>query len=382
MPKLPFKRKADDESLNAYIPTQMVDYTALPPIDEDSALAKFRRLPLMTRLGVIVLPLLLIGSAAWGVWAFLNAPEPVVAAPPPPAVTLTDARVVSRDAIAVEGSVEHIAEGTPASARLVAGEREIAWADASSGLGVISNGRVNLRLTKAEDAAALKPNVAYSVEVVIGIAPDLLTERVDLMVPDLLREVFFGAEPAAVAPTATPRPTATPAPPEPTPAPVVETGPPTIGILRDATLLISPTLGSAVVIDVDAGDRFAPLARSDDSRWFLLEQEGKVGWLSSEHAAIEPARAAEIASIRPAESGVNAGPLTATVFNGGNIRYRPSVQTGTVLGQLHARQTITVTGKTADGEWIHVVAPEAEGWVSVTLLTIDDSTLARAPVIP
>jgi hypothetical protein len=53
---------------------------------------------------------------------------------------------------------------------------------------------------------------------------------------------------------------------------------------------------------------------------------------------------------------------------------------GTVLGQLHAGQTITLKSQTADGQWFRVVAPEAEGWVSVTLLEIADAVIAQVPV--
>lgn len=73
------------------------------------------------------------------------------------------------------------------------------------------------------------------------------------------------------------------------------------------------------------------------------------------------------------------GTLTATVFNGGNIRQDPSLQ-GQVLGQLHAGQAVLLHEKTADGRWYRVTAPEASGWVSVTLLTIDPATASQVPV--
>lgn len=383
MPKLSFKRQADDESapFSAYIPTRAIDYTSLPPIDEDSAVARFRRLPIGARVGMILLPLLLIVSGVWGVWAFLNAPQPVVAAPPPPSATLTDARVASPEVIAVDGMVEYIADGTPLTARLMVGDVVVPWADESSTTGMVTNGRIDLRLTRAAKVKALKQEAAYSVEVIVGESADVIALRHDLVVPDVLKDAFF-AEQMTAAPSATPRPTAIPAPtPEPTPEPIVEVGPPTVEVAHDSALLISPTLDSAAVMSVDVGDTFAPLLRSDDSRWYLIEQEGAVGWLNGEHVTIDAARVAEILSVRPDPQAVAVGPLTARVFNGGNIRYQPSTETGTVLGQLHAGQTISVKGKTVDGEWLRVVAPEAEGWVNITLLTIDDSSLAQAAVI-
>jgi len=65
--------------------------------------------------------------------------------------------------------------------------------------------------------------------------------------------------------------------------------------------------------------------------------------------------------------------LTATVFNGGNIRKEPQVSNNKadVLGQLHAGEVVTLLERSNDSAWYRVKAPEAEGWVSATLLTID-----------
>jgi len=62
--------------------------------------------------------------------------------------------------------------------------------------------------------------------------------------------------------------------------------------------------------------------------------------------------------------------LTATVFNGGNIRKEPQVGNN-VVGQLHAGEVVTLLERSTDSTWYRVIAPEAEGWVSATLLTID-----------
>ncbi|WP_152541329.1 SH3 domain-containing protein [Kallotenue papyrolyticum] len=395
MPKLPFKRKArggEADQLAAYLPTQTIDYTSLPPIDEESALARFRRLPLPTRLSIVLLPILLIAGATWVVWSLLNAPQSTEAAEtPPPSLTLADARVVNRDAIAIEGTADHVADGTPVSAQLLDGTQPVAWADPTSTTGLVMNGRFNLRLTKAADAPPLPERNTYRVEVTLGNGAEALTAQRDLVVPSLLREEFFAVAVEATSvpePTPAPSPEPTPAPsPEPTPAPSPEptpipAGPPTVATTAEATLLISPTLGSAVVTVVQPGTTFTPLLRSDDGQWFLVPQGARVAWLSRSQAQVDAARINEIPSVRPPAAAVTAGPLKATVFNGGNIRYLPNLETGTVLGQLHAGQTVTVKGKTADGRWIRVVAPEAEGWVSITLLTIDEATLAQAPVLP
>ena len=42
-----------------------------------------------------------------------------------------------------------------------------------------------------------------------------------------------------------------------------------------------------------------------------------------------------------------------------------------MLGQLHAGEVVTLLERSNDSAWYRVKAPEAEGWVSATLLTID-----------
>jgi len=71
--------------------------------------------------------------------------------------------------------------------------------------------------------------------------------------------------------------------------------------------------------------------------------------------------------------------LTATVRRGGNIRATPSLK-GTVVAHVKFKETLTVIEKTANGGWYHIVAPEAEGWVSVVLLTMPRTLASQVPV--
>jgi len=74
--------------------------------------------------------------------------------------------------------------------------------------------------------------------------------------------------------------------------------------------------------------------------------------------------------------------LTATVFNGGNIRRQPKVTNvqSDVLGQLHAGEIVTLLERSEDSAWYRVKAPEAEGWVSATLLTVDPAIAKQVAV--
>lgn len=85
---------------------------------------------------------------------------------------------------------------------------------------------------------------------------------------------------------------------------------------------------------------------------------------SSAPAPTPPAPAPPTPTLTPTTT------LSATVANGGNIRQDPSLR-GAVLGQLHAGEVVTLIEKTTDGQWYHVAAPEATGWVSASLLRVD-----------
>jgi uncharacterized protein YgiM (DUF1202 family) len=88
--------------------------------------------------------------------------------------------------------------------------------------------------------------------------------------------------------------------------------------------------------------------------------------------AIPPATAAPEPTAAPA--------LTATVFNGGNIRPQPQLGACDGCPQLHAGETVTLLEKTDNGRWYRVTAPEGEGWVSVTLLRIDAQVADQVPI--
>jgi SH3-like domain-containing protein len=94
-----------------------------------------------------------------------------------------------------------------------------------------------------------------------------------------------------------------------------------------------------------------------------------------------PPTPAEPTAVPPTPAEPTALPtatLTATVFNGGNIRPQPKIETCT-CPQIHAGEVVTLLERSNDGKWYRVKAPEAEGWVSATLLTVDPEVAKQVP---
>jgi hypothetical protein len=451
MPLLPFKRKAANtpDTFNAYIPTHLTDYTSLPPLEDDEAGSRFSGLPTAVRIGAVIVPVVLIIFGAWFVWKFVfGASQTPVQQPADPSITIASARVVSRNAIVIEGEANDVSDGTIVTARLLANDEPIEWADAATVSTTVKQEQIALRMTKSPAwQTSLDQDDYYVVELTMKPeAGKAIVARSKLQVPSQLTSSFFGTEVAAVEPTRTPEPTSeptseptteptpepdpeavaesipeptseppaptstpeqfipvpaasTPEPDMPEPEPLVsppqpaspatpdselgQSGTPTLKVSFDASALISPTLGSRPMQVVPAGTSLEVLRRTEDWQWYLVpldEQKSRVGWLYTDMVAITEENRARVPSVKPDSAAVAAGPLHARVFNGGNIRYYPNLTYGTVLGQLHAGQTITLQAKTPDGMWYKVVAPEASGWVHVSLILMDADVLAQVPV--
>jgi hypothetical protein len=129
--------------------------------------------------------------------------------------------------------------------------------------------------------------------------------------------------------------------------------------------------------------KVVPIKRSDDSQWLLvrhMEGDNSIGWLQAKDVSADNDAIARVRSVKPNASDIDNGQHKAQVVNGGNVRYTPSVQNGRVLGQMHAGQTVAITGKSSDSVWYYVLAPDAEGWVHNSLLTVRDDVAAQVPV--
>jgi hypothetical protein len=85
-----------------------------------------------------------------------------------------------------------------------------------------------------------------------------------------------------------------------------------------------------------------------------------------------------VAPLAPLQPGERA--VMATVANGGNLRAAPSLQ-GAVQDQIHAAESVRLLGRSADGRWYKIInLRDQAGWVSATLLSIDQEQAVHVPV--
>ncbi len=357
-------------STAAYLPTQPVDYTSLPVVEEQGRLARLSTVPLAVRGLLGLLLLLVLGGLLWNL--FFHKPPKPVPPPPAPVATISDATVTGENSITLAAVITNLTKPVSVTAQLLQAGQPIAWADpktATSSTG--PDGKLEMRLTRISTwQQMLDKSAPLTVRIDV---PGAKAVTADLSVPTPVSADFYAG--GVVAPVPTALPTSVPTP-VPTARPVVN--PPMTK--ASASLLISPTLGSSVLLVVPANTKLEPLFRTDDNSFFLIKQNDQVGWLPVDHLTATADQIQNMKSIKPDAGAASAGPLKATVFNGGNIRYRPSKESGTVLGQMIAGQTVTLKEKLPTGEWYHVVAPNAEGWVARDLLTLDSQTIATVPL--
>jgi flagellar FliL protein len=129
-----------------------------------------------------------------------------------------------------------------------------------------------------------------------------------------------------------------------------------------------------VLGQLHAGEVVTLLERSNDSAWYRVKAPEAEGWVSATLLTIDPEVAKQVSTATPATTG-----LTATVFNGGNVRERPV--TGKPLDQINAGETVQLLAKTSDGGWYQITnIRNITGWVSRTLLTIDPAVIRQVPI--
>ncbi|MCG8346287.1 MAG: SH3 domain-containing protein [Chloroflexales bacterium] len=380
------------------------DYTA--EIDEEPSgwRERFTNLSLAGKILLVIVPMLVIVSLVIMI-LFVFPPEPQVTTEPtplPPAITITQADVVNENTISITADTT-LSNGTGVQAQVLEGDQVFPWYDPDTAQTTVSNGQIEINLRRLENAPQAASGTTYTV--VLADVSGQVSHNAPLSVPSLYADAFYGAQPTAEQPTATPTssvaasPTSTPASATPT---VTATSALTATVFNGGNVRREPVITSDnVLAQINAGETVELSEKTPDGQWYRIKTiRDEEGWVSVtlltiDQAVIDqvPVRGASAAStatptptvaatVGTATTVVTPGAgLTATVFNGGNVRREPVITPDNVVDQIHARETVILLSKTADGNWFLVrTERNTEGWVSRSLLTIAPDVAERVPV--
>lgn len=158
----------------------------------------------------------------------------------------------------------------------------------------------------------------------------------------------------------------------------------TATVFNGGNIRAEPATSAAVLGQVNAGETVYLYERTSDGRWYYVGAPAAEGWVHSSLLTVDPTVAAQVPvsgeqAAAPQSQPAVAG-LTATVFNGGNVRAAPNPQ-GQVLDQINAYEVVELLAKTGDAVWYKMRNPRGVvGWVHSSLLTIDPPVAAQVPV--
>jgi uncharacterized protein YgiM (DUF1202 family) len=374
----------------------LVDYTSMPIEEQVSWRDRFNQMPPARRALLALLGVVLILGLAGLLWALssIGAGDQTaeVTPVPPGEISNLDAVVASPDEIGITART-NLPPGTQIAAELTMDGQPFQWYTDESAFGQVEDGRIDMTLVR--DPAAPLPNPGSEFRVTL-VAQDLsqTTATGDLVVPATYNDAFFGIVPTAAAtPTPLPEPTEAPtavaeATAAPTEAPAPEGPILTASVFNGGNVRAQPSINGEIVGGINAGETVTLTQKTEAGDWYFLETiRGEQGWSSAtlltvdaETAALVPVLGDAPAAVpEPAETP-EPGTLTAVVFNGGNVREQPNLS-GRVVGGVNAGENVTLLQKTESGQWFEIRTPRGEqGWVSVTLLTIDPAVREQVPV--
>ena len=363
---------------------QAVDYTSLPYEEPTSLGDRLREAPIGVKLLLALVPIAVIVAAVVLWLTFFNNPgagTAVVPTPtPPPTITNVIATVVRSTQIVVEADTS-LPDTTQISAAMKENDQDLPWFNKDTINSKIADGRITVMLEKAKDAPNPTSTQEQFVTLIATVGDQVISsEPAKINVPAIYKADFYPGSVAAQ-PTATPTVAPTSAPAEPTVAPTVPAEPTatstatlTATVFNGGNIRKESQVGDNVLGQLHAGEVVTLLERSTDSAWYRVQAPEAEGWVSATLLTIDPEVAKQVSTATPPETG-----LSATVFNGGNVRARPV--TGKPLDQINAGETVQLLAKTSDGGWYQIKnIRNITGWVSVTLLTIDPAVAQQVPV--
>lgn len=402
------RRRAEDADLIVPDPGEQVDYTTLPYEEPSTWSDRLRQSSPLTKVLLVLIPLVLIASFVILYLAFFSG-DGQVAQPsgPPPTITELTAIATRADRISVRGNTT-LPDGAAVTAVMRAGDQDFAWFDPALTTADVRGGRIDVTLNRSRDASAPTPNQDQQYTIVVSgeaNGQQVSSEPAVVDVPSPVQAGFYAsavaanttatAAPATAAPATAAPATATSVPATAAPSPT--SGPTVAGtatVFNGGNVRAQPNLQGQVLDQINANETVQLINKTQDGNWYQIINQRKIqGWVSvsllnripADVAAAVPVQGQEAAQATAASTATSATAaptgLTATVFNGGNVRAQPNIQ-GQVLDQINANETVQLVAKTSNGQWYRIINQrKIEGWVSVSLLNrIPTSVSQQVPV--
>jgi hypothetical protein len=388
IPVLLRRRRAGRDEVQPPDFGQAIDYTSLPFEEPKNLGERIRQAPLGVKLVAGLVPLVLLIGGAILILTFFpsNGGGPTTPEPPPATISNVSARIAGVGKIRVEADTT-LPEEAEVQATMLEGDQDFPWYNAEKAGTKVTDGRVVMILERANGAPVPKRDVDQSV-VLSATGPNgqpVQSEPAKVEVVARYEGDYFQIA-AAVEPTAVPA-TPTPEPTTPEPSPEVTTEPEptaTAAVTLTATVFNGGNIRRVpevtqnqedVLGQIHAGEVVTLLEQSANGQWYRVQAQEAEGWVSKTLLTIDAAVAEQVPKAALPSTG-----LTATVFNGGNVRERPV--TGRPLDQINAGETVQLVSKTADGGWYLIINERnVQGWVSVTLLNrIPEDVAQQVPV--
>jgi uncharacterized protein YgiM (DUF1202 family) len=162
-----------------------------------------------------------------------------------------------------------------------------------------------------------------------------------------------------------------------------------------------PNPGAAVVGQVALNDTVEVIEKTPDDIWYRISfgPDSTTGWahyvvlqLAQDvinQIPVQGAATTPDPTPPPADPGGDSDEpepaastgLTVEVFNGGNVRSEPSLDSRTIVDQVNAGEQVELLQKTSDEVWYQIENErENVGWVHNSLLTIPEEIASQVPV--
>jgi SH3-like domain-containing protein/flagellar basal body-associated protein FliL len=392
---------------------ELVDYTSMPEEPEpQSWQERLAGLSMANKVLLLLVPLILVGAVV-ALVLMLSAPDGGTAAEAPtptpePGITLEQATLVNPTTINVVGTATLPPGTTIRVSMLEDGEDFSDWLVAEEAAFNVTSSTISQRIGKATNGPNATPDASHTVIVTAEVNGEEISASTELQVPSTYQSAFYESPPTPTPARPTPRPTPTDAPeptpeeeqePTATPEPQPAQGAVAAAVGNGGNVRAEPNAGAAVVGQVAINDSVEVLEKTADDIWYRIRfgQDDVTGWAHYAVLLLEqdvinqiPVQGAATTpdpTAPPVDDGSDAPAdpastgLMVDVFNGGNVRSEPSLNSRAIVDQVNAGERVELLQKTSDSVWYQITTErDTTGWVHNSLLTIPDEIAAQVPV--